>query len=181
MDTLTKFLVANPSLAVALTLGTVAVASALLMLIATLWIRPKVSAIDSLADRVTQLETRISSFPDFHALIALVNKLDGALQGENRARDAVIEDTIKRLESLHKRSQREVKRMVETKEITWAIEQAGQDVELAQSMEFFSRLASQDRHKAAEERLAKALRRLDELEALKKKYDDDGAKGTDDA
>ena len=75
MDTLTKFLVTNPSLAVALTLGTVAVASALLMLIATLWIRPKVSAIDSLADRVTQLETRISSFPDFHALIALVTNL----------------------------------------------------------------------------------------------------------
>jgi hypothetical protein len=169
MDGLVRFLSENPSLAVALTLGCVAVTAALVSLIATLWVRPKMANIDDLRDRMTKLETKHGSLPDFTALLALVNKIDGALQAENKARSAVIEDTIKRLESLHSRSKAELERMVTAQAIDFALEQAGQDVELAQSMELISRLGDSDRRKEAEGRLERAQKRLRQLEEMQKK------------
>lgn len=208
LDEAVKWLFARPSLLIAINVALVALVVAVLGLIFTLWIKPKLAKLDSLtanepllakredlvplASSIAALETVTNGLPDkVTEITSRMDKADSALSGiselgnlrsridrieaarEEERREQLLRhettqqtlrDAVQQMHRLREASDEEIRRMLNNNKLSWAIEQAKQDVMLGQTEEVVSRILGTDANNAAKENLARAKARLAEFE-----------------
>jgi hypothetical protein len=181
-----KWATSNANLLVVVLLALLALVIASMGLIFTLWIKPKLTALDLLLQsistfesvtnagntlqRVVAVETKVAALPDVNALKGQVESVKETLdrervesQAQISKMHATIKEAQEQMRDLGRRSLREGQRMLSKRDLQYAIEQADQDILLYKTYEKLSRLTPED-HGEAVALYEAAKKRRKELE-----------------
>jgi hypothetical protein len=173
---ITKWMTDHPDLSSVCLLLLLIMLVSLICVLWSHWVAPKISAIDELQKKVGHLEGVNTSFfalkpvDLLSSLSSRISSIEGAndadrklLQQQLESIEKAVAHSIGEMKQLQKRNEGEIQKMQSQHQYVWAIEQASQDVILAEIAEQLARLAP-NQHPAALKRLENAKERLSTLQ-----------------